>query len=399
MKPTPSKKLSSLPPYLFVRLAQLRGQAEKAGHSIIDLGQGSPDLPSPANVVSALKDAIDDPSTHRYPAAQGMPRLRQAIAGWYKKRFNVNLDPDTEVLPLIGSKEGLAHLFMALLEPGQGVLVPNPCYPVHYNGVILAGGRIHVMPLEQKNGFVPDLKKVTPAAAKNSKILLMNYPNNPTGAVLPNNKPLEDALAFARKHGTLIAYDNAYSELTFDGYDAPSILQLPGAIDHAVEFHSLSKSYSMAGWRIGFVVGNADAISHLAKFKGFLDYGIPTFIQRAAIEALEGPQDYVKKAAATYQSRRDAFVKALAGIGWEVPTPRATMYLWSRLPKAAQKMGSLEFSERLILEQGVVLAPGVGFGPYGEGFMRMSLIAPEAKLEEAAQRIGKLLSSKAVAKR
>jgi LL-diaminopimelate aminotransferase len=393
MKPTSSKKLSGLPPYLFVRLAALKQQSAASGHGIIDLGQGSPDLPSPANVVAALKKAIDEPWTHRYPQAQGQPQLRAAIADWYKRRFTVTLDPETEVLPLIGSKEGLAHLFMALLEPGEGVLVPNPCYPVHYNGVVLAGGKPHFMPLLEENGFVPDLAKISEEDAKNSKVLLLNYPNNPTGAVLENSKPLEDAVEFSRKHGCLIAYDNAYSELTFDGYKAPSILEIPHAKEHAVEFHSLSKTYSMAGWRIGWVVGNAQAIAHLAKFKGFLDYGIPGFIQQAAIEALTGPQDYVSKAAETYKKRRDALVKALAGIGWQVAVPQATMYVWARLPKQAQakKMGSLEFCERLILEHGLVMTPGVGFGPHGEGFVRISLIAPEADLQEAARRVGQFL--------
>ena len=391
MKPTSSSKLSGLPPYLFVRLHALKLQSQASGHGIIDLGQGSPDLPSPPNVVAALKKAIDEPWTHRYPQTQGQPQLRGAIADWYKRRFKVTLDPESEVLPLVGSKEGLAHLFMALLEPGQGVLVPNPCYPVHYNGVILAGGTAHFMPLLEENGFLPDLKKIPAEAAKNSKVLLLNYPNNPTGAVLPDNKLLEESLAFSRKHGCLVAYDNAYSELCFDGYVAPSILQLPGAKENAVEFHSLSKTYSMAGWRIGFVVGNAEAIATLAKFKGFLDYGIPGFIQQAAIEALTGPQDYVPKAAETYRKRRDALVKALAGIGWHVPVPRATMYIWARLPKQAGKMGSLEFCERLILEHGLVMTPGVGFGPHGEGYVRISLITTDDQLQEAAARIGKFL--------
>jgi LL-diaminopimelate aminotransferase len=388
VKPSPAKKLSSLPPYLFVRLHSLKMQAEAAGHSIIDLGQGSPDLPSPPHVVAALKTALDEPWTHRYPQTQGLSALRRAIANWYRRRFKVSLDPETEVLPLVGSKEGLAHLFMALLEPGQGVLVPNPCYPVHYNGVILAGGKAHLMPLSEKNGFKPDLGRIPTAAAKNSKILLLNYPNNPTGAVLEDRKLLEVALAFSRRHGCLIAYDNAYSELTFDGYRAPSILELPGAIKHAVEFHSLSKSYSMAGWRIGFVVGNAEAIAHLGKFKGFLDYGIPAFIQQAAIEALNGPQDYISQACEIYRRRREALVKALVSIGWEIPKPKATMYLWGTLPKSARQEGSLAFAEKLILKQGVVVSPGVGFGPHGEGYIRFSLIAPEARLEEAAQRIG-----------
>ena len=395
MKPAPSKRLAGLPPYLFVRLHALKLQAEAAGLSVIDLGQGSPDLPSPPHVVAALKTAIDEPWTHRYPQTQGLPSLRRAIAGWYRRRFSVTLDPETEVLPLVGSKEGIAHLLMALLEPGQGVLVPNPCYPVHYNGVVLAGGKPHLMPLEESRGFLPDLAKVPAAAAKAAKVLLLNYPYTPTGSVLPDNRLLEEALAFSSRHGCLVAYDNAYSELTFDGYRAPSILQLPGASESAVEFHSLSKTYSMAGWRIGFVVGNAEAIANLGKFKGFLDYGVPAFIQQAAIAALEGPQEVVPLACQTYRRRRDALLKALAAIGWELPVPKGTMYLWGRLPKAAAKAGSLAFAERLILEQGVVVSPGVGFGPHGEGYVRISLIAPESKLEEAARRIGRFLGKKA----
>ncbi len=391
MKPTASKKLASLPPYLFVRLAQLKAQAEAAGLSVIDLGQGSPDLPSPENVVAALKNAIDQPWTHRYPQTQGLPALRQAIADWYRHRFKVTLDPDAQVLPLVGSKEGLAHLFMALLEPGQSVLVPSPCYPVHYNGVVLAGGKPYLMPLTEKMGYLPDLRKIPASVAKNAKVMILNYPNNPTGAVLESNVLLDDALSFSRKHGCLIAYDNAYSELTFDDYRAPSILQISGAIDHAVEFHSFSKTYSMAGWRIGFAVGNAEALAHLSKFKGFLDYGIPNFIQQAAVEALRGPQDYVAEAARAYQRRRDAMVKALAAVGWAMPPSRATMYLWGALPPKARRMKSLKFVERLILKHGVVISPGVGFGPHGEGYVRISLIAPEAQLEQAAARIGAFL--------
>lgn len=393
MKPAPSRKLSSLPPYLFVRLAGLKLEAEARGLDVIDLGQGSPDLPSPTPVVAALQKAAEEPWTHRYPLACGLPALREAIAAWYAQRFGVSLDPKIEVLPLIGSKEGLAHLFMALLNPGEGVLVPNPCYPVHYNGVILAAGKAHLMPLKEENGFLPDFKKVTAAQWRASKILLLNYPNNPTGAVLEDNSLLEESLARSKRHGCLVAYDNAYSEITFDGYRAPSILQLPGAKERAVEFHSFSKSYSMAGWRIGWAAGNAEALSQLAKFKGFLDYGIPSFIQQAAVEALRGPQVYVAEAARTYQRRRDALLKALAAIGWDAPTPRAGMYVWTRLPAKARRIGSLAFCERLILEQGVVISPGVGFGPHGEGFVRFSLIAPEARLEQAAQRIGTFLAA------
>ncbi len=393
MKPTPIKRLSDLPPYIFVHLGNLKRQALDKGKDVIDLGQGSPDLPSPKHVIEAAIEAIQDPKNHGYPIANGIPEYRQAIAGWYKKRFDVDLDPDTEVLPLIGSKEGLGHLLLALLETGDGVLVPSPCYPAHWNGPILAGGKLNVMPLKEENGFLPDLDAVSEAAWKSSKVVILNYPNNPTGACLPDNSLLEKALSYSKKYGTLVIYDNAYSEITFDGYQAPSILQLPGAKDHAVEFHSTSKSYSMAGWRLGFVVGNADAIAPLAKLKGFYDYGVPTFLQQAAIAALEGPQDYTRKASETYQERRDALADALKDAGWEVPRPKASMYIWTRLPKAAQGMKSLEFSEKLIAEQGVVVSPGSGFGPEGEGYMRFSLIQPPQRLREAAKRIGAFIKS------
>lgn len=393
MKPTPNQRLSQLPPYIFVHLGQLKRKAAADGKDVIDLGQGSPDLPSPQHVVAAAREAVADASTHGYPIANGTAEYRKAIAAWYRRRFGVELDPEREVLPLIGSKEGLGHLFSALLDPGDTVLVPSPCYPVHYNGVILAGGRPHILPLKESAGFLPDLASVPAEAARKAKMLILNYPNNPTGATLPDDRPLERALAFSREHGALVIYDNAYSEITFDGYVAPSILQLKGAKDHAVEFHSTSKSYSMAGWRLGFVVGNPDAIAALAKLKGFLDYGVPTFLQRAAIAALTGPQDYVRQASATYQERRDALAEALAEVGWKVSLPRAAMYVWTRLPEAARGMPSLQFAERLILEQGVVLSPGAGFGPEGEGFVRFSLIQPPERLREAAARIGAFLKS------
>ncbi|MHB2025371.1 MAG: aminotransferase class I/II-fold pyridoxal phosphate-dependent enzyme [Elusimicrobiota bacterium] len=393
MNPACSKKLSSLPPYLFVRLSALRRQAEAKGLSVIDLGQGSPDLPSPPHVIAALKSSADEAWTHRYPPAAGIPELREAIADWYRRRFSVDLDPVSEVVPLIGSKEGIAHLLMALLDPGQGALVPNPCYPVHYNGPALSGGKIHLMPLTEENGFLPDFSKIPTAQARSSKVVLLNYPNNPTGAVVEGLGFLKEAVAFSRRYGCLVAYDNAYSEITFDGYKAPSILQVPGAKKRAVEFHSLSKTYSMAGWRLGFAVGNAEVLGHLSKFKGFLDYGIPAFIQKAGIAALNGPQDCVETARLAYQSRRDALVGALASAGWSVPKSRAGMYLWGKLPARAAKKGSMVFVERLIMEQGVVISPGVGFGPLGEGYARFSLVAPEDQLREAARRIGRFLGT------
>lgn len=395
MRPRPTRRLEELPPYLFVKLGVLKRQAQKAGLDVIDLGQGSPDLCTPPHVVEALRAAVGETWTHRYPQSNGLPRFREAVAAWYRRRFSVELDPETEVLPLIGSKEGLGHLFAAFLNPGDGVLVPDPCYPVHYNGVVLAGGRIHPLPLTAENGFVPDLDRVPAAAADASKFLILNYPNNPTGAVLADAKPLERALAFARRHELCVVYDNAYSELTFDGYRAPSILQLKGAKESAVEFHSLSKTYSMAGWRLGFAVGNADVVAGLAKFKGFLDYGVSSFLQLAGVAALEGPQDCVAAACVEYQKRRDALVKALRGIGWDPPLPKAAMYVWTPLPERLRRLGSLAFSERLILEQGVVVSPGVGFGPAGEGYMRFSLIEPSARLEEAVRRIGVMTRSPA----
>ncbi|MFH1725957.1 MAG: aminotransferase class I/II-fold pyridoxal phosphate-dependent enzyme [Elusimicrobiota bacterium] len=393
MKFAMNKRLSGLPPYIFVHLGNLKRKEIAAGKDVIDLGQGSPDLPSPSYVVDAAREGVKDPGTHGYPVANGTPEYRKAVADWYMRRFKVALDPDKEVLALIGSKEGLGHLLSALLDPGEGVLVPSPCYPAHYNGVILAGGDVIIMPLKEKNGFLPDLDKIPERDLERAKAMILNYPNNPTGATLPDNAPLERALALAEKHGFLVIYDNAYSEMTFDDYVAPSILQLPGAKDHAIEFHSVSKSFSMAGWRLGFAVGNPEAVALLGKIKGFIDYGVPTFLQRAAVSALSGPDDYVKEARATYQRRRDALAAALEEIGWKAPLPRASMYIWTRMPQAAGGMKSLEFAERLIREQGVVLSPGSAFGPEGEGYMRFSLIQTPDRLREAAGRIGRFLQT------
>lgn len=391
MKFTMNQRLAKLPPYIFVHLANLKRQAAAAGHQVIDLGQGSPDLPSPDYAVAAAQKAVADPKTHGYPLAAGAPEYRKAIAAWYGRRFQAALDPDTEVLPLVGSKEGLGHLLMAILDPGDSVLVPSPCYPVHYNGVLLAGGIPKLMPLKEENGFLPDLDAVPAADLAAAKAIILNYPNNPTGATLPDHRLLEKALGLAAKHGFLVIYDNAYSEIVFDGYKAPSIFELPDAKKYAIEFHSTSKSYSMAGWRLGFAVGNAEAVKVLAKLKGFLDYGVPTFLQAAAIAALEGPDVYTKKASAVYQERRDVLVAALKGLGWETTPPKAAMYLWTRLPREGRGMTSLEFCERLIREQGVVVSPGSGFGPEGEGFVRFSLIQPPAVLRESVARIGAYL--------
>ena len=393
MKFSMNKRLASLPPYIFVHLGNLKRAAAAAGHKVIDLGQGSPDLPSPDYVIAAAQKSMADVATHGYPIANGLPEYRKAVAAWYKKRFNADFDHDTEVLPLIGSKEGLGHLLMAVLDPGDSVLVPSPCYPVHYNGVLIAGGVPKLMPLKEENGFLPDFDAIPEADLAAAKIMILNYPNNPTGATLPDLSLLKKALALAAKHGFLVVYDNAYSEIGFDGYKSPSIFEIPGAKSHAIEFHSTSKSYSMAGWRLGYAVGNPEAIKLLGKLKGFLDYGVPSFLQKAAIAALEGPDSTVTKASAIYQERRDALVAALKGIGWETKPPRAAMYLWTRLPREAAGMNATEFCEGLIKEEGVVIVPGSGFGPAGEGFVRFSLIQPPAVLREAVARIGKHLKT------
>ena len=392
MMPTTTSQLAGLPPYIFVKMIGLRDSMAAKGNDVIDLGQGSPDLPTPGPVVEALCRSVrEDASTHRYPTTKGTAELRGAIAGWYKRRFDVTLDPETEVLPLVGSKEGLAHLCFAYLGKGDTALVPSPCYPVHYNAVILAGAKAALMPLKEENGFLPDFKKIPAAAAAKARMLILNYPNNPTGATVSGLKLFEDAVEFARKRRMLVVHDNAYSELCFDGYRAPSFLQVPGAKAAGVEFHSLSKSFNMAGWRVGFAVGNAAALAAVAKFKSFLDYGIPGFIQSAAAAALNGPQDSIAPLCETYRRRRDLLVGELARIGWTLPSPKATMYLWGRLPKKAAKLGSLRFAEDLVLKAGVVVAPGIGFGPHGEGYVRFALIDKEPRLKEAARRIGHYL--------
>ncbi|MBI5200453.1 MAG: aminotransferase class I/II-fold pyridoxal phosphate-dependent enzyme [Elusimicrobia bacterium] len=392
--PACSKTLSRLPPYLFVKLNAVKEEARKRGHTLIDLGMGNPDRPTPVHVVDALCDAVrSDPATHRYPTTKGSQELRKAIAGWYFRRFGVTLDSETEVLPLVGSKEGLAHLFFAYLEPSDVALVPSPCYPVHYNGTLLTGAKVHLMPLTEENGFLPEFSAIPASVAKKAKVLVLNYPNNPTGAVLKDPRLFERAIAFSKKHGAIVVHDNPYSEITFERYCAPSFLQVPGAKERGVEFHSFSKSYSMAGWRVAFVVGNAEIIANLGKFKSFLDYGIPGFVQAAATVALNSSQDYVLQMREIYMQRRDTLVAALIKAGWPVEAPRATMYLWARLPEPFRKAGSFAFCESLLLEEGVALAPGVGFGPHGEGYVRFAFVDDERKIEEAVERIARFLKN------
>lgn len=388
----PSNKLKRLPSYLFTRLNQLKAEAYAKKLDVIDLGMGNPDLPTPAPIVDRLIDTVKNhPGTHRYPQAKGMPKYRGAIVQWMEKRFGVRLDPESEVLGLIGSKEGIANLCATYLDEGDTALVSEPTYPAHISGVILAGGKVHAMPLLAENKFLPDLTKVPESVARAAKLLFISYPNNPTGAVVEDPAFFKDVVAFAKKHDILVVHDNAYSEITFDGYQAPSFLQTPGAKDVGLEFYTFSKTYAMAGWRLGFAVGNAALLKPLTTFKSFVDFGAPTFIQLAGVMALTGPQDSVREIVQTYERRRNKLVEGLNKIGWVVEKPKGTMYVWARLPEPYKKEGSVSFTERLLLETGIALTPGTFFGPSGEGYVRFSLVTHDNRFHDLLLRLNKFL--------
>ena len=384
-----ASRLTQLPPYLFVEIDQAKRKLVAAGKDIIDLGVGDPDLPTPAHILDQLKRTADDPANHRYSFTEGIGELRQAIARWYERRFNVTLDPKTEVLPLLGSKEGIAHLPLAIANPGDVVLVPDPCYPPYRSGTILAGAEVVSLPLLEENQFFPDLGAVSQKAIRRAKLLFLNYPNNPTAAVATAEQ-LQESIGLAKEFGFAVAHDAAYSEIGFDGERPISFLQLPGAKSVGIEFHSLSKTYSMTGWRIGWACGNAQLIAALGQLKTNLDSGIFQPIQWAGIAALEGDQSPLQQALATYQTRRDLLVDGLAKAGWHLPKPRASFYVWARVPT---RESSIAFAQRVLTQSGVVITPGVGFGPAGEGYIRLSLTVPTARLEEAVARLGKALGS------
>ncbi|MFH0947635.1 MAG: LL-diaminopimelate aminotransferase [Elusimicrobiota bacterium] len=387
MKPY-SKKLGKLPPYIFSIINTLKKEAHSKNLDVIDLGMGNPDLPTPDFIIERLIDTVKNhPGTHRYPQAKGMPKLRKAICDWYKKRFNVELNPDNEALVLIGSKEGIAHMCMAHLDPGDIALVANPAYPVHLNGVILAGGKIHNMPIMAKNKWLPDLTKIPEKVARRAKLMFLNYPNNPTSATVDDLSFFKEVVQFAKKYDIIVCHDNAYSEVTFNGYVAPSFLQTPGAKDVGVEFYSLSKTYNMAGWRVGFCLGNSKTIAPLEKLKSFIDYGVPTFLQLAAVTALNSADDVMKETLEEYKKRRDKFCDGLNKLGFIVEKPKATMYLWAKLPEKFSKGGSLKFSEELIKSTGVVCSPGTGFGKYGEGYVRFALVTHFNRFHDALLRL------------
>ncbi len=383
-----SRKLRQLPPYLFGAIDVLKRDAYRKKLDVIDLGMGNPDLPTPKHIVERLCDTVlNHPNTHRYPQAKGMPKFRKTVADWYQKRYAVDLNPENEVMALVGSKEGIAHMCMAYLDPGDTVLVTNPCYPVHRDGVILAGGVPYDMPINEDNNFIPKLEDVPTDVANRAKLMFLNYPNNPTAAVLEDTAFFEKVIEFARDHNIIVCHDFAYSDITYDGHRSPSFLEVPGAKDVGVEFHSLSKTYNMAGWRVGFVGGGSEFLKPLEKLKSYLDYGVFTAIQLSAIKALTGPQDCVAESVKEYRKRQIKLVEGLNKIGWEAKLPKATMYLWIRLPENFRDMPSLEFAELLIEETGIAVAPGIGFGAYGEGYVRVAVVTNFQRFHDALLRL------------
>ena len=395
----PSKKLSKLPPYLFTRINLSKREAYEKKLDVIDLSMGNPDHPTPSHIIDRLCDTVKyHHSTHRYPQAKGMPKYRKVVTEWMARRFGVELDPENEVLSLIGSKEGIAHLCMAYLNPGDYVLACDPAYPVHFNGAVLAGAKVYSMPLLEKNGYLPDFTKVPEKIAQKAKIMFLNYPNNPTAAVVEDNEFWKEAIRFCKKYDILLVSDNAYSELTFGDYYAPSIFEFQGAKDVALEFHSFSKTFNMAGWRLGWVCGAKKLLYPLEKFKSFLDYGAPTFMQLAGVAALNGSQECVRELSAVYERRMKKMVYGLNKIGWNAKETKATMYVWAGLPDCLKKEGSLNVCERLVKETGVVVSPGAGFGKCGEGYIRMALVTHDRRFHDALLRINKFTkqSQKAV---
>ena len=378
-----ARRVQQLPPYLFAQISKKIAAKRAQGVDIVSFGVGDPDLPTPPHIIAALIEASRDPANHRYPETDGLPELRKAMAGFYERRFGLGLDADREVLPLIGSKEGIGHIPLCFIDPGDLALVPDPGYPVYPVSVQFAGGTVYDLPMTEERGFLPDLESIPADIANQAKLLWLNYPNNPTSAVADLGF-FERAVAFAKKHDVAIVHDMAYSEVAYDEYVPPSFLQAKGARDVSIEVNSLSKSYNMAGWRIGMAVGNADMIDALLRVKTNLDSGIPQAIQRMAIAALEGPQECIAEHNSVYQRRRDRLVEALRGIGLRVTPPKASLYVWAGLPGG---MKSIEFAERVLDQTGVVVTPGVGYGKQGEGYVRLSVSVPDARLDEGIHRL------------
>ncbi|MDD1630984.1 MAG: alanine transaminase [Methylococcaceae bacterium] len=391
------QRISRLPPYVFNIVNELKAKARAAGEDIIDFGMGNPDQATPKHIVDKMVEATRRPDTHRYSMSKGIPRLRKAICNWYKARFDVDLDPETEAIVTIGSKEGLAHLALATLGPGDVVLVPNPAYPIHPYGVVIAGADLRHVPMIPGGDFFDELHKAIIDSWPKPKMLILNFPGNPTSQCVELDF-FEKIIAVAKEHNIWVVQDIAYADIVFDGYKAPSILQVKGAKEIAVEFFSMSKSYNMPGWRVGFMCGNKELVSALARIKSYLDYGTFTPIQIAAIAALEGPQDCVVEIAEMYRKRRDVLCEGLNTAGWPVEKPKATMFVWARIPEAYQAMGSLEFSKKLLAEAKVAVAPGIGFGQYGDDHVRFGLIENEHRTRQAVRGIRTMMKKDGLVK-
>ena len=378
-----AQRIENLPPYLFARIDEMKAKKMAEGVDVIDLGVGDPDLATPPHIVDALIEAAKDPDNHHYPNYLGMAAYRQAVAGWYNKRFGVDVDPDSQVISLMGSKDGVAHIPEAIVGPGDYVMVPSPGYPVYSTGALFAEAKVHEMPLLKENGFLPDLDAIPKDVARKSKLMWINYPNNPTSAIAPPSF-YQEVVEFAREHGIVVVSDNAYSEIAFDGYQAPSFLETDGAEEVGIEMHSLSKTYNMTGWRIGMAVGNKEVIRGLGIVKTNIDSGVFNPVQHAAIAALQGPQDCVAEACKIYQERRDVLVSGLTKLGFDVTMPKATFYVWMSVPD------SISFAARMLNDTGIVVTPGVGFGKSGEGYVRFAITRSVDRIKEAVDRMGEV---------
>ncbi len=386
-------RITRLPYYVFNIVNELKIKARRAGEDIIDLGMGNPDQPTPAHIVSKLIEAAQNGKNHRYSVSRGIYKLRVAISDWYKRRYDTYIDPEAEAIVTLGAKEGIAHLVLAMLDKGDVAIVPGPAYPIHPYSVIIAGGDVRTVPLATDQGFFDELERAIKNNWPKPKLLIISFPHNPTTAVV-DREFFEKVIAFARENKLYVIHDLAYADLVFDGYRAPSILEIAGAKDVAVEFFTLSKSYNMPGWRVGFAVGNQKMIYALSRIKSYLDYGMFQPIQIAAITALNGPYGPVEEIAGLYRCRRDVLIDGLGRVGWHIEKPRATMFVWASIPEQYRKLGSLEFTKLLLSESKVAVSPGIGFGDYGEGFVRFSLIENEERTQQAVRGIKKVLHSK-----
>jgi alanine-synthesizing transaminase len=385
-------RINRLPPYVFSIMDQLKQQMIVRGVDMFDLGMGNPDQPTPPHIVAALNESIIKPHTHRYAASNGISGLRKSICDWYGRRFNVDLDPEREAIATVGSKEGIAHLALAITDVDDTVLVPNPCYPVHHFGFVIAGADVCHIPLVEGVDFIGALQTAIQETWPKPKVLVLNFPSNPTAQCV-DLEFFSKIVAIAKEHKIWIVHDLAYADLVFDGYKAPSILEVPGAKDIAVEFFTLSKSYNMAGWRVGFMCGNATLVKALSRIKSYIDYGSFMPIQAAAMAALDGPQDCVTDICHMYQRRRDVLCEGLNRAGWAVTPPKATMFVWAPIPAKFHHLGSLEFSKLLLNEANIVVSPGVGFGEYGNQFVRIGLVENEARIQQAMQNIQRVMES------